>query len=67
VVHLVNLDDLNVWVQAYEQHVILFKRVMLMAMENLVNYLHNINIHYGITSRKNVICDKILITSDICN
>ncbi len=32
---VVNLDDIVVWVQACEQCVALFKRIMPMAMENL--------------------------------
>jgi len=32
---VINLDDLLVWVHACAQRVALFKRVMLMAMENL--------------------------------
>jgi hypothetical protein len=34
VTKVVNLDDPNVWVPAYEQCVVFFKRVMPMAMEN---------------------------------
>jgi len=40
VAHVVNLDNPNVWVQAYEQCVGLFKKVMPMAMESLAITQH---------------------------
>jgi hypothetical protein len=45
VAHVVNLDNPNVWVQAYEQCVGLFKKVMPMAMR--VWPSHNTKIHYN--------------------
>ncbi len=44
---MVNLDDPNVWVQACEQHVVLFKRIMPMAMENLVITQHQNTLQYA--------------------
>jgi hypothetical protein len=32
---MISLNDPLVWIQAFEQQAALFKRVMLMAMENL--------------------------------
>jgi hypothetical protein len=40
VAKVVNLDYPNVWVLAYEQCVVFFKRVMPMAMENLAIVQH---------------------------
>ncbi len=37
---VINLDDLSVWVQACQQWVVLFRRVMPMAMENLAITQH---------------------------
>ncbi len=43
---MVNLDDPNVWVQACEQHVALFKRITPMEMENLVITQHQNTLQY---------------------
>jgi hypothetical protein len=39
-IHVVNLDDPNVWVQVCEQHATLFERVMPMLMEHLAIAQH---------------------------
>ncbi len=37
---VINMDDPNVWIQAYVQSATLFQRVMPMAMENLAIAQH---------------------------
>jgi hypothetical protein len=44
---VISLDDPLMWIQACEQHVVLFRRVMFMDMENLVIVQHQDTLQYA--------------------
>jgi hypothetical protein len=44
---IINMDDLNVWIQACEQRATLFQHFMPMAMENLTIAQHRDKLRYA--------------------